>query len=205
MIAWMPRVFYVRFLFCLLLAGCVFDQDSDIAPAAGFYFVEVRADSPWFSRRTLPEPYGRVLLCTPEAEQFRCEEVNLPVHPSPPTGTSSEVRVPNEFELLVPTICALDKLGEIARIARITEQVIEDEEFPPAIAAAPHSGNNQTELEYRLGWARTVLKSMGYVDNPQRGIWELTSQAKEGLAAGIIPCGSRQRERYNDILDERKN
>ncbi len=39
----------------------------------------------------------------------------------------------------------------------------------------PHPGRgNQTELEYRLAWARTYLKKYGMVENSARGVWALT-------------------------------
>src|SRR5581483_505385 len=39
----------------------------------------------------------------------------------------------------------------------------------------PHAGTGaDTEVEYRLHWARTYLKKCGLIDNSTRGIWALT-------------------------------
>ena len=43
----------------------------------------------------------------------------------------------------------------------------------------PETGN-ETEIEYRLAWARTYLKKYGLVDNSS-GIWSLTEKA-EGIS-----------------------
>lgn len=42
-----------------------------------------------------------------------------------------------------------------------------------------HGDTKQTELEYRLAWARTYLKHYGLIDNPKRGMWTLTEQGQK--------------------------
>ena len=39
--------------------------------------------------------------------------------------------------------------------------------------------SNQTEVGYRLAWARTYLKKYGLLENSARGVWALTAKAKE--------------------------
>ena len=41
----------------------------------------------------------------------------------------------------------------------------------------PETGN-ETEIEYRLAWARTYLKKYGLIDNSSRGVWALTKKAE---------------------------
>ena len=41
----------------------------------------------------------------------------------------------------------------------------------------PDTGND-TEIEYRLAWARTYLKKYGLIDNSSRGVWALTKKAE---------------------------
>lgn len=41
------------------------------------------------------------------------------------------------------------------------------------IAEIPHVRNNQTELEYRLAWARTCLKKANIIINTQRKTWSI--------------------------------
>jgi restriction system protein len=38
--------------------------------------------------------------------------------------------------------------------------------------------SSQTEVGYRLAWARTYLKKYGLLENSSRGVWSLTEKAK---------------------------
>src|SRR5215211_8003983 len=85
------------------------------------------------------------------------------------------VGVPRHDELFNPTLRALRYLGGSASITELSEQVIEDLQPPQEIIEQPHPGKvNQTELEYRLAWARTYLKKYGLITNSTRGVWALT-------------------------------
>lgn len=44
--------------------------------------------------------------------------------------------------------------------------------------AVLHGGGPQTEIEYRLAWARTYLKGMGLLVNSERGVWATTDQGR---------------------------
>ena len=46
----------------------------------------------------------------------------------------------------------------------------------------PHGQTGQTELKYRLRWARTYLKGYGFLSNTQRGLWALTSEGEKASA-----------------------
>lgn len=63
----------------------------------------------------------------------------------------------------------------------IYDKVVELERLPDEITSQPHDPDksNQTEVAYRLAWARTYLKKFGLLENSSRGIWSLTSKAKE--------------------------
>jgi len=87
------------------------------------------------------------------------------------------VGVPRHDELFNPTLKALRELGGSASINELSEQVIEDLQPPQEIIEQPHPGKvNQTELEYRLAWARTYLKKYGLITNSTRGVWALTPE-----------------------------
>ncbi len=88
--------------------------------------------------------------------------------------------VPVYHALLNPTLVALRRLGGSASITELTEQVVEDLQLPRDAVEQPHPGTrNQTELEYRLAWARTYLKKYGMITNSARGVWALTSRDHE--------------------------
>nr|WP_207550234.1 MULTISPECIES: restriction endonuclease [Parafrankia] len=86
---------------------------------------------------------------------------------------SPDMSVPTYDQLLWPTVSALRDLGGSGAISEINERVIEFEEFDPGQQAQLHGDGPQTEIEYRLAWARSYLKMMGLVDNSSRGVWTL--------------------------------
>ena len=88
-------------------------------------------------------------------------------------------RVPIFRELMNPTLAALHTLGGSASIREIANQVIEDMGLSSDIARVPHGRGSKTELEYRLGWARSYLKEYGLTDNSERGVWSLTAKGRE--------------------------
>ena len=83
--------------------------------------------------------------------------------------------LPNYLQLLEPVVRALRELGGSAGNARLVEKVAEMLGIPDELAAHPHGDGPQTELSYRVAWAKTLLKQNGALDNPQRGVWVLTS------------------------------
>ena len=87
------------------------------------------------------------------------------------------MRVPREYELCEPTLQALRTLGGIGSNQAVAEVVIAQLRLPEELVREPHGNTNRTELEYRLAWARTVLKTCGFLDNPEQGIWKLTKKA----------------------------
>lgn len=83
--------------------------------------------------------------------------------------------MPPYEQMMNPLLKALGNLGGSASIAELLEQVIEDEGFPSELVEMPHSEkSSDTELAYRLGWARTYLKKYGFITNSERGVWALT-------------------------------
>jgi restriction system protein len=51
--------------------------------------------------------------------------------------------------------------------------------LPQEVADIPHKNTGRTKLEYRSAWARSYLKSAGYIENSERGVWALTQKGKE--------------------------
>lgn len=83
--------------------------------------------------------------------------------------------------LMNPLLNALFALGGSGSIDEIYEKVLELEGINEEISSIPHNPekSNLTEIGYRLAWARTYLKKFGFLENSTRGIWALTSLAKE--------------------------
>lgn len=84
-------------------------------------------------------------------------------------------------QLMLPLMKALVNLGGSGSVDEIYEAVIELENFDDETLAVLHNPekSSQTEIGYRLAWARTYLKKAGYLENSSRGVWALTEKAKK--------------------------
>jgi len=60
----------------------------------------------------------------------------------------------------------------------MAEKVIGDGSYSEELQAIPHGDGRQSELEYRLHWARTHLKFIGALDNSSRGVWAITDHGR---------------------------
>lgn len=90
-------------------------------------------------------------------------------------------KMPTFDSLMNPLLRALITLGGSGSIDEIYEKVLEQENIDDEISSILHNPekSNQTEVGYRLAWARTFLKKYGFLENSSRGIWALTKIAKE--------------------------
>jgi restriction system protein len=90
-------------------------------------------------------------------------------------------KIPTFDSLMNPLLKALNSLGGSGSIDEIYERVIQNEKINEEILSVLHDKekSNLSEVGYRLAWARTYLKKFGYLENSTRGIWALTSKAKE--------------------------
>lgn len=85
-----------------------------------------------------------------------------------------ELQMPVYHELLWPTLRAVRDLGGSATIKEIVDHVLEQEAFSEEQQQVFHDDGPQTEIEYRLAWARTNLKGIGALTNSSRGVWSVT-------------------------------
>lgn len=90
------------------------------------------------------------------------------------TGT---VEVPQYHELLWPALQAVSELGGSASIGEMVETVVKREGFTDEQQSVLHNDGPETEIGYRLAWARTYLKGMGLLTNSARGVWAPTDDA----------------------------
>jgi restriction system protein len=88
----------------------------------------------------------------------------------------SKAGVPQYNDMLWPVLQAVAELGGSASIGEIVETVIKREGFSEAQQAVLHNNGPETEIGYRLAWARTYLKAMGLLTNSTRGVWALTDE-----------------------------
>jgi restriction system protein len=87
-------------------------------------------------------------------------------------------QVPSYDKLMIPVLNALINLGGSGTIEEINEKVYEIENFSEEILQVSHKDDgSQSEVDYRLAWARTYLKKFGLLENSGRGVWNLTDSA----------------------------
>jgi restriction system protein len=106
-----------------------------------------------------------------DGKQFLIYEVN----------SMKQKPIPPYESLMNPVIQALKTLGGSGTIEEINNRVIEIVGFSDdqlEIIHDPERGS-QTEIEYRLHWARTYLKKYGILENSSRGVWALTAKGKQ--------------------------
>ena len=110
----------------------------------------------------------------------------------------AKANVPQYHEMLWPALQAVAELGGSASIGEIVETVIKREGFSDAQQAVLHNNGPETEIGYRLAWARTYLKAMGLLTNSTRGVWALTD---EGTALLTDPstADDQRRERVREL------
>jgi len=92
-----------------------------------------------------------------------------------------KIAIPPYDAFMNPTFQALQLLGGSGTVEEINTKVIElvglsDEQ--QTVLHDPERGS-QTEVEYRLAWARTYLKKYEVLENSSRGVWALTAKGKQ--------------------------
>lgn len=107
--------------------------------------------------------------------------------------------VPAYTELLLPTMVAVFEGGGSGSIDEIVESVIKNEAFGDEIQAVLHGDGPQTEVEYRLAWARTYLKGMGLLINSKRGVWALTEQGSQLMTDPALRAHDVRRRKIREL------
>ena len=102
--------------------------------------------------------------------------------------------MPRPADLMWPTLRALERLGGSASIRELDDQVSTNLALPDAILDVLNGDGPQTMFANRCGWARTMLRGIGAVDNSARGVWTITEAGRRiGSADGVRELVRRQR------------
>lgn len=93
----------------------------------------------------------------------------------------SGIKVPTYDTLMNPVIQALKSLGGSGTIEEVNSKASEIAGLTDEQLSVLHDEekSSQTEVEYRLGWARTYLKKFGILENSTRGVWALTPKGSK--------------------------
>jgi restriction system protein len=98
-------------------------------------------------------------------------------------GMSAEP-IPPYHEMMLATLIAVSDSGGSASISEIVDRAVKYEGYSDEQQAVLHGDGPNTEIEYRLAWARTYLKGMGLLTNSKRAVWSLTSAGHDLVAVG---------------------
>lgn len=96
--------------------------------------------------------------------------------------------VPTFDKMMQPVIDVLHKNGGMAENEVIDKEVVSIMKLSDETAKIPHGHGRQTEVSYRIAWAKTYLKKYGLIYNPKRGVWKLTEQ----FSGNVPEIDSRQ-------------
>ena len=111
-------------------------------------------------------------------------------------------KLPTREQLLNPVLQALKELGGSGSIDEIDEKVAIDLNVPENLVSIPHvkgREGGQTELEYELAWARTMLRTNGYIVNSKRGVWALVDSDNTSVKELDLPKTSLTNELKDEI------
>lgn len=88
--------------------------------------------------------------------------------------------LPTFDQLMNPLLNALRSLGGSGSIEEIYAKTVEIAGLSEDVLSQLHDPEkgSQTEVGYRLAWARTYLKKFDLLENSSRGVWSLTEKAK---------------------------
>ena len=135
---------------------------------------------------------------------FDPESVPAKLLESPSFGGDAPIYAPGQFELCSPTLRAIRTLGGKGRMEDINQTVIKQMQLPVEITRQQlyfgYYEEGKSKVEWELDWARTILKRCGLIDNPKRGIWELTElgRSQQWLTAAewkSLPCAAATNRR----------
>jgi len=96
---------------------------------------------------------------------------------------------------------ALQELGGSGSTDEIYKRVAENLKLPESVLSVLHDPetSNQTEVQYRMAWARTYLKKFGFLETPQRGLWSLTKKAES-----VSEVDAKEVQRFVRELDRKQ-
>lgn len=104
-------------------------------------------------------------------------------------------QVPNYAILIEATFLALKELGGSGHNDEINKKVYDILKVPNSILEILHTGRTSfSEIDYRLAWARTLLKNYGAIINSARRVWVISPEF-----ANIEKVSGAEIEKYKNL------
>lgn len=118
----------------------------------------------------------------------------------------SKKSLPTYGELVTVTYDALKALGGSGKNDEINKKASELLGLTDDILEIPHlNSSSLSEVDYRLAWARTILKKHGAIVNSARSVWSITSDfSNVPTVDGAVIFKTRQKtntSQQNPIID----
>lgn len=116
-------------------------------------------------------------------------------------------------DLMNPVLQALKQLGGSGTNEEIYSKVVEIVGIPSDQLEVLHNPDKggMTEIEYRLRWTQSYLKSYGILDNSSRGVWSLTPEGRksDGVDQKLVARSVREQRKKNqtepDLVEAEQN
>lgn len=90
--------------------------------------------------------------------------------------SKSKKSMPAYSKLVEATYLALKELGGSGKNNEIEHKAVEMLAIDEDVLSIPHlNSSSLSEVNYRLAWARTLLKNYGAIENSARSVWAITA------------------------------
>jgi restriction system protein len=109
------------------------------------------------------------------------------------SSTTALLPMPTYDKMLWPTLQALVSLGGSGTIQEISDEVIKIAGYTEGQQSIIHGKGPQTEILYRLAWARTYLSKVGAVENTGRAVWAITDNGRKLRPEDMASIPSKMR------------
>ena len=89
--------------------------------------------------------------------------------------------LPKYHDLMRPTLVALEKIGGSASLNEVNDAVIDLIGLPAEALEVPYASGSGNVIYDRLSWARSYLKTGGFLVSGGRGIYLLTDEGRKAI------------------------
>ena len=98
----------------------------------------------------------------------------------------ADIDIPTRLDLMYPTLVAVRDMGGSATKSELLEKVPEiaeltDEQLTVVFPADYTRLQGKSKVLYEISWAFSCLKSIGALENSQRGVWSITQKGLDYL------------------------
>lgn len=98
---------------------------------------------------------------------------------------ASPAKLPSHHRLAWPTLLVMREFGRPAHNSEVLQGVARHLQLSSELVAEPMGQGSRTRLEYKLSWARTLLKGIGAVEIVEPAVWRVTKRGETVTEADI--------------------